>query len=207
MKTSVFLLLGAAMLAGCTNAPISNLPSNVTLTKPQPHYGSKVQMVEAVTFERAGKAKQNPNTCVSLTVENSEVTLSDSAGSFVGPVTGTYYSRGSIRTVGGGSVLRYADIKSGVVIARGVTEYRSGPLIPLAQAVRYRLSVTPLEDKTVLQFKDIEQAQKSTGVVKNTGFGPLGSWIGAGTMAAYEAMKGQSDKVFDCLYADSLLDD
>lgn len=205
MKKVILVLLGAAVLTGCVNAPISDLPSNVTLTEPQSYYGSKVQMVEAVTFERSGKGMQNPSTCVSLTVDNSEVTLSDSSGSFVGPATGIYYDFGSSRTEGGGSTLQHTDNKTGIVVAKGVTEYSSGALIPIGHAVRYKLLVAPLEEKTVLQFKDIEQAQKSTGSVKNTGFKPLGSWAGAGTMAAYDAMKQQADKVLDCIYSDTLI--
>ncbi len=205
MKKAFGALLGAAVLAGCASTPISGLPSNVTLSEPQSYYGAKVQMVEAVTFERTGKGKQNASTCVSLNVDNSEVTLSDTSSSFVGPYSGYYYDVERSRTESGGATLQHSDTATGIVVAKGVSEYTSGSLIPVGHAVRYKLLVAPLEDKTVVQFKDIEQAQKSTGIIRNDGFKPLGSWKGTTVMEAYDAMKRQANEVLDCIYSGSLI--
>lgn len=140
--------------------------------------GSTVRLVDAVTFERQGAVKQSPASCVSLSVDNSEGTLSDSSASFVGSYTGTYYDIESTRKEGGGATLQHADEDSGVVVARGTAEYSSGGLMPIGHAVRYKLLVAPMSGKTIVQFKDVKYAQKSTGYMKNTGFQKLGTWWG-----------------------------
>lgn len=205
MKRYIGISLMLLGLWGCTAAPVKELPENVTLSEPQSRMGSTVRLVDAVTFERQGAVKQSPATCVSLNVDNSEVTLSDSSASFVGAYTGTYYDIESSRKEGGGATLQHADEESGVVVAKGVTEYTSGGLMPIGHAARYKLLVAPMPGKTVVQFKDIEYAQKSTGYMENTGFQRLGTWWGSGVMDAYAAMEQQADKVLDCIYSESLV--
>lgn len=101
MKHYIGISLMLLGLWGCTAAPVKELPDNVTLSEPQSRMGSTVRLVDAVTFERQGAVKQSPATCVSLNVDNSEVTLSDSSASFVGAYTGTYYDIESSRKEGG----------------------------------------------------------------------------------------------------------
>ena len=91
------------------------------------------------------------------------------------------------------------------VVAKGVTAYTSGGLMAIGLAARYKLLVAPMPGKTVVQFKDIEYAQKSTGYMENTGFQRLGTWWGSGVMDAYAAMEQQADKVLDCIYSEAMI--
>ena len=205
MKRHIGTFMLFCGLWGCSAAPVEELPENITLSEPESRMGATVRMVDAVTFERQGALKQSPATCVSLNVDNSEVTLSDSSASFVGAYSGTYYDIESSRTEGGGATMQHADSESGVVVAKGTTEYTSGGLMPIGHAVRYKLLVAPMPGKTIVQFKDVEYAQKSTGYMKNSGFQRLGTWWGSGVMDAYAAMEEQADKVLDCIYSKSLV--
>jgi len=204
MKTISFGLavLAAMVISGCATTPIENLPDNVKLSAPG-RMGQ--QTVEVITFEREGPAKQNLATCAAMNIENNSVTLSNDT-SFVGAFTGNYYHGRSEKVVGGGSTLQAQDGETGVVVASGAEEYSKSGLIPIASVVRFKALLAPLEDRTVVQFKNIEVAQKSTGSIPNSGFSPLGSWTGSYTMDAYGAMERVAESILDCAHGASIVD-
>lgn len=200
-KIKGLFLLTITGLSGCAMAPVEGLPDNITLSAP----GSMGQKtVETVTFERSGPAKQSLSTCAVMNIDNQSVTLSNDT-SYVGAFTGNYYQGRSEKVVGGGSTLQSQDGKTGVVVASGVEEYNKGSLLPEPSAIRFKALLAPLEDKTVVQFRNIEVAQKNTGSFKNSGFGPLGSWSGSYTMDAYRALEHVANGIFDCAYGDSVV--
>lgn len=134
--------------------------------------------------------------CVASIVSNDPVTLSDSAGSFVGAYTGNYYQAGSRREVGGGNVIQYISPGGEDIVAKGTTMYTSGLV---QRSVRFTLRIRDLGPGRLYQFSGIEQAQTSTGIVPNTGYNRVHAAPGGGAGHVLGSLKTVTGDLEACI--------
>lgn len=195
MKKSLIAL--CLTLVGCaTNSIDPNIPSNVTLSKPEAY---DARYIESVKFNLDSKhLSGNPAKCLALTVDNKEYTLTDSADSFVGEYTGNYYNIEKQRQVGGGESLIYSDDTS--AISKGSTDgtFTFG-LAPITKIVIFKVEVNLEDKKQYIKFTDIRTAQQSTGLANNDGFIRAGAWPGAKPVFVYQLLDKVSNDIKSCL--------
>ncbi|HEU4459743.1 MAG TPA: hypothetical protein VFR90_11525 [Methylibium sp.] len=137
--------------------------------------------------------------CVAEHVGNSEVQLSDTAGSFVGAATGTYYQANNRQTSSGGSVFKYADDSAATLIATGGTRTAGSSLGLVIDYVRYDLKAASTARGVTLVFSNITRAQQNTGLIANRGFEPVGVSPGARAPGVYAALEATAQKLKTCL--------
>ncbi|MGP9834207.1 hypothetical protein ACTZWX_17220 [Marinobacter sp. NSM] len=183
MKMKQLWFLVALVLAGCAQTPVS-LGQNVTL---KPWQSSKA--IESVRFG-ADSSGGDLEFCVAKSVVNPSVSFADSADSFFGAYTGTYYHDTDTKTVSGGSVIQHSSERG--VIAVGVTSYEVSALVK--RYVRFQLSATDSE----YEFSNLEQVQAYSGAAPNTGFHPVGAFSGANPELALKALQRISANIDRC---------
>jgi hypothetical protein len=137
--------------------------------------------------------------CIAENVSNNAVTLSDSAGSFVGPSTGHYYQNSHNQTVQGGGIFKYLDDSSSTLIATGTTDGGPTALGLTRDIVKFELKAATVDADVTLKFGNITRAQQSTGSAANDGFGPVGMWRGAGAQRIYASLETVAGKIKHCL--------
>ena len=131
------------------------------------------------------------NLCAAQAVINRSVTLQDSAGSHFGAFTGKYYETSNTREAGGGAAVLHESAAG--IVAQGVTSYQASALVK--RAVRYTLTIKA----GGYLFSNIEQAQMDTGVVANSGFNPVGAWVGADPDKAIRSLEAVAQQVEQCI--------
>lgn len=134
--------------------------------------------------------------CVATIVSNDPVTLSDSAGSFVGAYTGAYYQIGSRREVGGGNTIQYISPGGEDLVAKGATMYSSALI---QRSVRFTLRVQSAGQERIYQFSGIEQAQTSTGYMPNTGYNRVHAMPGGGAGHVLGSLKAIVNDLESCI--------
>ena len=136
--------------------------------------------------------------CIAEHVHQQGAQLSDTAGSFVGAATGTYYQVNRSQTVIGGPVFKYIDEGATTLVASGLTRTESsGGLV--VDLVRFDLKAATGPQGLTLVFSQIERAQQNTGGTANDGFGPVGTWAGARAPGVYTALEHLADRLKACL--------
>lgn len=134
--------------------------------------------------------------CVASAVQNESITLSDSAGSFVGAYTGTYYQANKSREAGGGTVIQHASADGSEVVARGVTRYKAGLI---ERAVRFTLMTEVVGARVTYAFSNLEQAQTNTGYAANAGFHSIHARPGGGAGQVLESLKDVAAEIDQCM--------
>ena len=196
MRLTIILLLAATLTACANMAEVSNKIAGldgVEIT--QGEYGE--QLLESYTVKGRGASDADLPFCIAKSIQNNDVTITDSSRSFVGAYTGRYYQAGSTVNIGGGSVLTYVSVLGDKVVAQGTTSYRSGGLVE--RSVRFQLTAASQEDLVTLIFSPIEQAQLDTGAIANKGYYRVGAWDGASPDLVIAALSRESDKIINCL--------
>jgi len=168
LRKILLTLLGTStLLAGCATVV---LPPNVKTTSP----GGGNPYMDQVDFSYTRSAPITFNQlklCVAQTVQNNEVSLGDSSGSFVGAYTGNYYRSDRRQTVAGGQVFKYVDDPSATLIASGNTETQPNGLV--TDYVRFDVKASAQGNRVGLTFLNLARAQRNTGALSNDGFGPI----------------------------------
>ena len=177
------ILSACAALTACAQNPI-NFTQDVTL---EPWQSSKA--VQSARFP-AKSSGGDLEFCVAKNVVNPAVTFADSADSFFGSFTGTYYHDTDTDTVGGSSVIQHSSSRG--VIAVGVTGYEVSALV--SRYVRFQLTAT----NGLYEFDNLEQVQANSGAAPNTGFTPVGAFAGANPELALKALEQIADKIDRC---------
>ncbi len=177
------LLLACLALAACAQTPM-NFNEDVTLKPWQT--SEALQSVRFPANSRGGDLEF----CVAKNVINPAVTFADSADSFFGAFTGTYYHDTDTTTVGGGSVIQHSSEKG--VIAVGVTSYELSALVK--RYVRFQLTAT----NDQYEFDKLEQVQANSGAVPNNGFHPVGAFSGANPKKALESLEEIAKNIDYC---------
>lgn len=187
----------ALLFAGCAAPPVQ-LPNNVAMVR-----GSHGEAyIDKVDFSYRS---QSPGTfaklklCVAENVSNNAVGLRDSAGSFVGAATRTYYQASNTQTIGGSGVFKYVDDSLSTLIANGTTVSGDNSAILSKDFVRFELKAGVSGNDVALVFYAITRAQQNTGSSVNDGFGPVGVWTGARAPDVYASIEGVAGKVKACL--------
>ncbi|MFT3755079.1 MAG: hypothetical protein QM769_03900 [Pseudoxanthomonas sp.] len=137
--------------------------------------------------------------CIAENITNGAVSLQDSAGSFVGPATGTYYNNAKSQTVQGGGIFKYVDETNSALIASGTADGGSAAFGLTRDIVKFDLKVAVESSTITLRFNNITRAQQNTGSVANNGFTPVGMWRGAGAQRIYESLDAIEDKIKTCV--------
>lgn len=137
--------------------------------------------------------------CVAETISNNPVTLTDSAGSFVGPATGIYYSNDKSQTIAGGSIFKYADDASSTMIATGTADGGPAAWGLTRDILKFDLKVATSGTGVTLKFSNVLRAQQSTGSGMNDGFQPVGTWKGAKPLQVYSVLESIAAKIKTCL--------
>lgn len=184
-------------VAGCVTQPVQ-LPSNVSVVN-----GSQgASYVDKVDYSYRSQGKRDfakLKLCVAENVSNNAVALRDSAGSFVGAATRTYYEVNNVRTVEGSGVFKYVDDSLSTLIANGTTVSGENSTTFIKDFVRFELKAGVSGNDVSLIFYSITRAQQSTGSLSNDGFGPVGVWTGARTSDVVASIEGVAGRIKGCL--------
>lgn len=174
------------------------LPDNVTLRDAD----KRQSYLDAIDFSyQAEHAPQFTamKLCIAENISNNPVTLTDSAGSFVGPATGTYYSNDKSQTIAGGSIFKYVDDASSTMIATGTVDGGPAAWGLTRDILKFDLKVATSNASVTLRFSNIVRAQQSTGSGVNVGFQPVGTWKGAKPLQVYSVLESIAAKIKTCL--------
>lgn len=177
------ILTAFFVLTACAQAPVK-FSEDITLVAWQ-----SAEAVDSVRFP-AESTSGDLEFCVARNVVNNSVTFSDSADSFFGAYTGTYYHDTDSQTVGGGSVIQHSSDKG--VIAVGVTSYQASTFVK--RYVRFKLIAMNNE----YEFANLEQVQADSGSAPNTGFHPVGAFAGAAPDKVVASLKSIAEKIDEC---------
>jgi hypothetical protein len=195
MHLSKVVLLIALLAPATGYCAKWQVPSNVATTANGKH-------MESVDFSYSGdqpKDFKKLKMCIAENITNDAVSLQDSAGSFVGPATGTYYHNTNSQTAQGGAVFKYVDDDSSALIASGTADGGSTAFGLTRDIVRFDLKAA-IDDKVItLRFNNITRAQKNTGTLANDGFTPVGMWRGAGAQKVYASLEAIASKLKTCI--------
>lgn len=192
MRKILFLTI---ILAGCSTSGVMPQLSQYNINL-EPWYSGKA--VTSVTFSYPGDVEGDRlPMCLAQSISNRSVSLEDSSRSFYGAYTGNYYSISSAREAPGGNVLSYVGRDARSAVANGSTSYDASALV--RRAVRFSLFVDINGGRRVMSFTNLEQAQLSTGVAKNTGFNRIGAWSGANPDLAIASLKSLSEQINNCI--------
>ena len=190
------IILTAMALAGCAG-PTVQLPSNVTLT-----HGSRDEAyIDRVDFSYRSPARHDFSKlklCVAENVSNGSVSLRDSAGSFVGAASRTYYQANNVQAVQGDGVFKLVDDPSSTLIATGTVVSGESTAI-VKDYVRFELKASTSGENVGLDFYAITRAQQNTGSLANDGFAPVGVWFGSRAPDIYASIQKVADKLKGCI--------
>ena len=155
-----------------------------------------LEKVESDVFEASGSKPElakRGKFCISSTVRNEEVRISDSTAG-TGPLgsVGEGHSGG----VTGGDVFVDIDIEAGIITANNRVDYESKLL---AHNVKSTMTFLAKDGRFKIQHTNIEQVQKNTGYMHNTGYMRVGKWWGSGWKDVEKALVDISSKVAECV--------
>ena len=196
MRSAIVVLI--ALLPCTALAAKWEVPSNVT-TKSGPYRGAYADTVDFSYQAGQSVGFAKAKLCVVENVANNTVSLQDSAGSFVGPATGTYYRNSSSQTVQGGGVFKYIDDDSSTLVATGTTDGGTSALGLVRDLVKFDLKVETAGEAVTIKFSNILRAQQNTGSLANDGFQPIGTWRGSRFQGVYESLEGIAGKIRQCM--------
>lgn len=179
------------MIAACAAPGVAkdDFPPNVTIAKDK-----TVQLIDwSFQFDRPLEFSRLKR-CVAANVQSDQVQLRDSAGSWVGPATGNYYSGDNRTTVQGRDIFKFVDEKAQVMVVQGQTDRTSGLS---GWIIRFDLEVALEPQNVVMVMRNLKLAASNTGVAANDGFRPLGSWYRF--KSNYAALAAVTSVLKECL--------
>lgn len=199
MKRIILGCLLGLSLVGCAQGPIQ-LPQNVK-TIPMVGMQNQTQIDKIdesfkpnkdVTFEKI-------KLCSAQVFQNNSVTLNDNVGSFVGSYTGHFYEKSNNQTINPTNLFKYVDEKSNILIISGNTKTKAQQAGLITDIIQYDAKIEKDSNEIKFTFQNILKAQQSTGVVQNSGFGPIGTWSGARAPAVIESLDLLANKYKNCV--------
>ena len=195
MKKPLLVLL--VFLSGCVTNPVDpNIPPNVVLSAPEAY---DARYIQTIHFEFPDtNYVRSPSRCIALIVNNSEYTLTDSSKSFVGQYTGNFYNIDNQRQVGGGQSLVYSDDTSAIASGSVDGTFVLG-LATIKKIVKFKVEAQTSQKGILINFTNIQAAQKSTGYAKNDGFNKVGAWPGAKPVFVYNLLKDVASNIHLCI--------
>ena len=195
-STKLMAITLAGVFSGCASQV--PLPNNVTVTSGSGG-GSYLDRIDFSYTAQGSRDFSKIKLCVAENIANNDASLRDSAGSFVGAYTGTYYQTNHTQTVSGKDVFKYVDDKASTLVASGTTISVSQQLISVKDIVKFELKAAAAGSNVTLQFFNITRAQQDTGMVANDGFNPVGVWSGARSQDVYASLEAVANKVKACV--------
>lgn len=184
LKLSAFMV--SLVLAGCSSP---QLPDNVKTDR---------QYLTSVTYTQPyGVDFDKVKRCIALTISNENVRLSDNSGSFVGPYSKRLYNIEHSRTDYAPNTLVHLDEFHRHIVVNGSAGYING-LVNYIIRFRLQVQTRPLTNETNMLFDNIIRAPMQTGFSANTGFKPVGTWYGAGTLDVTQAIEIVKNNLTAC---------
>ncbi len=152
---------------------------------------SPVYMVEGVAAADLIKRAQ---ACVSKNVSFAAVNASGGTGNSFGLGSSGITTA---ETLSASSLIELSDPETGVLIANSRANYFGNVVI--AYVVQNRMQIEAKEGRFRITSSDFQKLQKSTGSIRNSGFGPVVAVWGTGWEKALETSIGVSEKVANCM--------
>ena len=132
--------------------------------------------------------------CVAINLQNDEIQLKDSAGSWVGPATGNYYQRDNRSTIEGRDIFKIVDDQSKFLVAQGWIDKQ---VLAFKWIIRFDLELG-LEGGTVkMVMRNIKLAMSNTGSGTNNGFFDLSTSYRF--KQNYETIKEKGEIIKSCI--------
>ncbi len=155
---------------------------------------SEVYQTEGTKQEIAKKAKR----CIGSEVSNEAVIISDSRkslGLFGGKIGGGDSDVESSNIQGGGIFIS-TDIEEGTIIAKNRVDYRAKFLEYNAKST---LKFLAKDGRFKIKHTNIQNLQKKTGYMANSGYSNVFVQWGSGWQAVEKALNGVSTKIAKCV--------
>lgn len=155
-----------------------------------------LEKVESDVFEASGSKQEiakRGKLCISSIVRNEEVRISDSTAS-TGPLASA--GEGHSGGITGGDVFVDVDIEAGTITVNNRVDYTSKLL---AHNIKSTMMFFVKDGRFKIQHANIEQVQKNTEYMHNTGYMRVGKWWGSGWKDAEKALTDILSKVAECV--------
>lgn len=207
----IYIAVAAALtLAGSALAKEPTLPSNFATVTGE----YNAQYVDQVVFEYPEPQTENfTDRAARCGVSNLSVdsfVTSGEARTWIGPATGSVYSRDTQSTVAGGEVLKFVSEAEETVILYGREKYgknRMGLLGKMADPsgesfktqLDFYVEVAKAGDGYSMTFSKLRRAQQSTGFAANDGFSPIGVWKGSGAEDIVPVIEQVAELLNECI--------
>lgn len=194
MKKLLIVVPAIILLAGCVPTRMAELNDIEGLTYGVGDFGAEV--IESYTVNKnMSVSPDNLALCVTSSIDNSAVVLSDNANSFVG-ASGTYHQINNQHVVGGGNVIQQQG--SAGIVANGKTSYTSRLLNFI---IKYTLTIRQDGSNISYIFNNIQNAQQNTGYLNNNGFRRVltDKWSASDADTIIKELDNEVAKINNCL--------
>lgn len=155
---------------------------------------SAVSPVYTVEGVAAADLIKRAQACVSKNVSFAAVNASGGTGNSFGLGSSGITTA---ETLSASSLIELSDPATGVLIANSRANYFGNVVI--AYVVQNRMQIEAKEGRFRITSSDFQKLQKSTGSIRNSGFGPVVAVWGTGWEKALETSIGVSEKVASCM--------
>jgi hypothetical protein len=199
MRHMLIAALALCLLPYSAHSKKPELPANMTV-RPADKRNSYIDTIDFSYKSETPVPFATLKLCIAGTISNNSTSLQDSAGAFVGPATGTYYSNTRTQTVQGGSTFKYLDDSISTLIATGTVDGGSTALGLTRNVLKFDLKASVSDTDVTLRFANILRAQQDTGIAVNDGFQPVGTWSGAKPLKVHAALEAVAARVKGCLH-------
>lgn len=204
MKNKKILLAAgaSALLAGCAMDPVApGLAQKEGVVITSGANGQQYFDGLSVSRPPVKSDKDHTATCLLTSLNNEQVTLQSSVGSFVGAYTGNYYATSQTSQAGGGQIIQYLSDDGQKAVAEGMV--RTKGVLGTEYAVRFKLNASLTDTESNYTVSGVRFAQLDTGLAANDGFNPMGAWSGASPEPAYDAISTAVTSLHQCLSVNS----
>lgn len=193
-------LISSVLLSGCAMFDKSRDPALNSISGLSLDNNGEYEYIKSYVNTSNGKFDENKiKICAIRTISNDGVTLNGSSSVMNSSmVTGMYIQNST--TTSGGEVVDSNASTSNDVVTSGTTSYFANVIgMPIEFAVKFTLDMSGDKSHIKYTFSNIKQAQKNTGAMSNTGFYPVGSWVGANPEEVVKSLSKISDDMSSCL--------
>lgn len=186
-------IAAAALAAGLPNTGIAkeDMPANVIVRT-----GHVVDRIDwsfsppkSVDFARVKR-------CAATNIQNDEIRLRDSSGSWVGPATGNYYQTNNSFSAAGGSIFKVVDDQNRFLVAQG---WISKPVFGFSWILKFDMELALDGQSVGMVMRNIKLAMTNTGSASNDGFQDL--LTSYRFKQNYETLSAAADAVKSCILA------
>lgn len=189
MKRHRIAIMGLLLSYPITALAKDTVPANVTVRGNGILDKVDWSFVPAKTIEFS-KLKR----CVATNLQNDQIQLQDSAGSWVGPATGKYYRNNNQSAVAAQSVFKFVDEQAKALVAQGWIDKL---VFGFRWIIRYDLELAIEGDGVKMVMRNVKLAMSNTGALSNDGFNDLRTSYRFNQN--YASLKDAADRMKSCI--------